>query len=441
MRAAICLLAAALSALPAPPAFGQAHQEGLEAGAAANSAIQGLVTEHSARTVVPGYTATPPESAYYGQPNLTDQARSRVMACQGAADPGCEATQTAVGSAATPREGVSTGDPAVADAAAIARDPGSPLSLSEHYAACAPSATKTTGTPPSCGPYQVCLGEACYNTASPNDPDFARTVTLLEAGREAGVYLDPATLQVFKGYDNRCSERLFGLGNCCKVDGRGKAENNHALLGRGSMYVFDLLFDGDNRAFVVGGIKHLLWDTGFSGTYSSFGLTIAYNGAALPASAVPLASSGNFVLAFDPWSLAIAVVIYVVMEALSCDKDENVLAMKRGASLCRGTGSYCASRFLGICRTRKQSYCCFNSRLARLINEQGRAQIGKGWGSARDPDCSGFTVGELQGLNFAAMDLSEFYAEIVPTLPNASTFADAARARVPDCYYGQGKCQ
>ncbi len=56
-----------------------------------------------------------------------------------------------------------------------------------------------------------------------------------------------------------------------------------------------------------------------------------------------------------------------------------------------------------------------------MINEQGRAQIGKGWGDAQNPDCSGFTVAQLQSLNFAAMDLREFYASIVPTLPNIAT--------------------
>ena len=40
--------------------------------------------------------------------------------------------------------------------------------------------------------------------------------------------------------------------------------------------------------------------------------------------------------------------------------------------------------------------CCFNSMLARIVNEQGRAQVGKGWGGAQSPDCSGFTVAQLQ---------------------------------------------
>jgi conjugal transfer mating pair stabilization protein TraN len=94
------------------------------------------------------------------------------------------------------------------------------------------------------------------------------------------------------------------------------------------------------------------------------------------------------------------------------------------------------------CLERTKSFCCFNSHLARIINEQGRGQIGKGWGSdtARSPDCSGFSVAELQSLDFSRMDLSEFYAEIVPTLPSAASYAGNAASKIPSCYFGSGKC-
>jgi conjugal transfer mating pair stabilization protein TraN len=79
--------------------------------------------------------------------------------------------------------------------------------------------------------------------------------------------------------------------------------------------------------------------------------------------------------------------------------------------------------------------------LARIVNEQGRVQIGKGWGGAQSPDCSGFTVAQLQTLDFAAMDLSEFYASLVPTLPNVGALQGNSASRIPTCYYGQGRCQ
>ena len=55
-----------------------------------------------------------------------------------------------------------------------------------------------------CGPQQFCTEGTCWDTGHPPDTDFARAVTLLEAQREAGKYLDVNALRVFKGFDNRC---------------------------------------------------------------------------------------------------------------------------------------------------------------------------------------------------------------------------------------------
>ena len=114
--------------------------------------------------------------------------------------------------------------------------------------------------------------------------------------------------------------------------------------------------------------------------------------------------------------------------------------------LCRSIGTYCSSciRILGrcvACIERTTGKCCFNSRLSRIVNEQGRGQIGKGWGIAESPNCSGFTIAELQSLDFSAMDLSEFYASIVPNLPTVNTIRTNNAGRVSNCYYGQGRCQ
>jgi conjugal transfer mating pair stabilization protein TraN len=39
------------------------------------------------------------------------------------------------------------------------------------------------------------------------------------------------------------------------------------------------------------------------------------------------------------------------------------------------------------------------------------------------------------------MDLTEFYASLVPTLPNVGALQSNSAGRVPTCYYGQGRCQ
>jgi len=110
--------------------------------------------------------------------------------------------------------------------------------------------------------------------------------------------------------------------------------------------------------------------------------------------------------------------------------------MKRDTRLCHSIGSYCSSRMpiLRLCVEKTESYCCFNSRLARIINEQGRVQIGRGWGAAESPDCGGFTVSQLQALDFSRMNLSEFYAEIAPTLPDVGAMGSRAKQKVESYY-------
>nr|MBP6854486.1 conjugal transfer protein TraN [Rhodoferax sp.] len=204
--------------------------------------------------------------------------------------------------------------------------------------------------------------------------------------------------------------------------------------------------NADNRDFVTQGLSALLSSSGFSGSFTSYGITVAVNGTALPAGSSVLMASENLVVAFDPWSLAVSVFMYAVMSLASCNQAEGQLAMKEGARLCHTLGSYCSSciRLLGKCIScieNTTGKCCFNSVLARIVNEQGRNQVGRGWGDPRSPDCSGFTLAQLQALDFSQMDLSEFYASIVPTLPGQESVLNRVIQKSPECYYGKGKCQ
>ncbi len=315
--------------------------------------------------------------------------------------------------------------------------------VSEDGYSC-PVPAETVTTTSNCPTNVFCLSGNCFDIGAPNDPDFARSMSMLEAGREAGIYLDADRMQVFKGEENRCRDRL--LKNCCYADGAGAGMTNQSIFGGGSRLVFDVLMNSQNQQFIYQGISALLMGGGFSGTFTTYGVTVAVNGAALPAGSVAVYAGDSLVVAFDPWTLAIAVIIYIVLSMMSCNEDEGKLAMKEGARLCHTIGTWCSScfRVLGVCVScveHTTSKCCFNSMLARIVNEQGRAQIGKGWGGAQNADCSGFTVAQLQTLNFAAMDLSEFYASLVPTLPNVNALQAGSASRVPTCYYGQGKCQ
>ncbi len=316
----------------------------------------------------------------------------------------------------------------------------------DQYNCTLPAETTTKAS--NCPSNVFCLGTSCFNIAYTNDADFGRSMSMLEAAREAGVYLDTDRMQVFKGEADSCRNRL--LTNCCSTDPAGRGMSNQSVFGTGSSLVYDVLMNSENREFLYQGLSAMLTSAGFSGTFSAYGFTVAVNGAALPAGSTAIYASSTaagegFVVAFDPWSLVIMIIIYIVLSMMECNAGESRLALKEGAALCHTIGNYCSSctRILGVCVScveRTTGKCCFNSMIARIINQQGRAQVGKGWGSAQGPDCSGFTVAQLQRLDFAAMDLSEFYASLIAKNPNLATLQENNASRIPACYFGQGKC-
>ena len=322
----------------------------------------------------------------------------------------------------------------------------------DQYTCTVPDETVTQAA--NCPANVFCFQGNCYNTSYTNDADFARSMSMLEAARQAGVYLDTDRMTVFNGEARSCRDRV--LKNCCTSDGSGAGMSNQSMLGVGSMLVFDALMSGRNFDYVRQGlIAFLTSNTSFTagaGT-GAYGITIEFFtgdavvstvGEILYSSAIT--ETTGMIIAFDPWTLALAVVITVVLAAMSCNSEEALTALSEGARLCRSVGTYCSSciRVLGrcvACIEHTTGKCCFNSLLARIVNEQGRAQVGgKGWGSGENPDCSGFTIAQLQSLDFARMDLTEFYASLVAKSPDLTTIQSSNAAKVSNCYYGQGKC-
>lgn len=108
---------------------------------------------------------------------------------------------------------------------------------------------------------------------------------------------------------------------------------------------------------------------------------------------------------------------------VECKANEKELAEKNKAGLCHEVGEFCSKKlkllFTKICIEKSKGHCCFNSRLARILNEQGRPQIGRAWGSGDNPDCKGFTPEEFQKLDMSKMDLTEFTNSIsIPDVTN-----------------------
>jgi len=280
--------------------------------------------------------------------------------------------------------------------------------LEQTYQCIQTPAASTTGT--TCGGATFCLNGQCFNLAHPQNQDMSKTAAMIELARQTGTYQDPASMQFFKGAGNSCVNALFGLSNCCTV-GAAPEKSNAAILATtaainfGTPYVMDALGATTSSAPSLFSQAYSYLGspscTAAPGTtpFSMMGVTVDF-----------AAGPGEAMFAFDPTSLAISLAIMVVMEMLSCTQDEQMLSMKRGERLCIGTGSHCSLEvpIIGVCLAVTETYCCYNSRLARIINQQGKAQLG----TAVNTSCDGFTQAELSSIDFSKMDLTEFMAEI-----------------------------
>lgn len=102
-----------------------------------------------------------------------------------------------------------------------------------------------------------------------------------------------------------------------------------------------------------------------------------------------------------------------------CSGEEKELGIGREDKRTHFVGSYTRGSLLN--KTKYQSYCLFSSKLSRILVEQGRQQLRMGWGSARSPDCRGFTMEELGKLDFGKMDLSEYFQDVVQKAQNGTT--------------------
>ena len=119
-----------------------------------------------------------------------------------------------------------------------------------------------------------------------------------------------------------------------------------------------------------------------------------------------------------------------------CSKAERQLDTKDDAGLCHKVGTWCSDEVLGVCVTKKTAYCCFESKLTRILQEQGRPQLRIGWASPKKEQCQGFTIDQFARLDLSKMDFSEVYAEFVDAvkLPDEIETAQQIQARIEQYY-------
>jgi len=304
--------------------------------------------------------------------------------------------------------------------------------------------------------------------------------------------VDQNNLHIFTGIANGCTRPTGpGIGsNCCQASG-GALKTNRDILpsiawqavgsaviatgqyGRqqASNYMYDFMFHSGNDWMIEKAFEAMssgAWDrsAGFNMSLSTYGFSIEIGGAASGSVGSVINSAANTFLpngasdvvkelssiysdatmtttttfagteltfSFNPYAMAAMVAIQVIAGLFTCTQDEHMLSARRGGDLCMKLGEGCSKRLpwpLKTCIQVTETWCCWNSQLAKIIAEQGGAQLG---GGAR---CGGFTPQELAQIDFSKINFSGLISQMVKNastpdaIYNASTVAQASnRAR------------
>ncbi|MDA8091566.1 MAG: conjugal transfer protein TraN [Nitrospiraceae bacterium] len=145
----------------------------------------------------------------------------------------------------------------------------------------------------------------------------------------------------------------------------------------------------------------------------------------------------------NPTTIAISAAIYLVNYFLlqSCDQQDMEVSMLNASGYCHYVGEYCEESWPLIgCVQEAKGYCCFNSKLARIIQEQGRPQLKDfqsdgAWGTGESPNCRGFTPQEFQMIDFSKIDLSSYYGDIEKNLSTSLQKANANMEQRINSFY------
>lgn len=320
-----------------------------------------------------------------------------------------------------------------------------------------------------------CIGSDCAQFDQEQSADFAKAASALQAAQMAGSDMDcsgGSDCAVFAGQEHQCKRAVSGIVNCCKTPGNASLSNyldlvftmsriNNAIMGLDSTNAvrgaWQTLTGPISDAYsavttqftsaaetLMGNTTSSLTDFGFSAamdqvtqqimakaaewTAKLFGETAAntlfasatggpaVSGGVVSSSGVALAPMLASVLTVVMWVYLIYQVVMILIKIIwKCTKDEFELGSKRDLKSCVFVGGYCKSRVLGYCIEKRDTYCCFTTPFARIVQEQARPQLGRRWGTPKEPDCAGIGMSELEALNWDAINLDEWLALLAQT--------------------------
>lgn len=101
-----------------------------------------------------------------------------------------------------------------------------------------------------------------------------------------------------------------------------------------------------------------------------------------------------------------------------CKQEELDLAKARSQKRCVEVGEYCETEVLGWCVDKRKVLCCYDSIIARILNQEGKKQLGRSFGNPKNPQCEGLSLNDLKNknLDLSKADFKDFYDQVV--VPN-----------------------
>lgn len=285
-----------------------------------------------------------------------------------------------------------------------------------------------------------CSANSCFDQSNPAGGEVTTTM-------DESMYQDDARnpdgscsgqIMIFAGKPSRCRPPGLKVGyinNCCKSDQVMSEDVGNSIqtgitaiktmyeIGQVAYYTYAAstgaatVAAGTTAGTVV--VTTASGATTLSGAVASGVAAGATAGTGGATAAGMMASMQAYATALlNPATIAVAIVIMVVMKVLmgsGCDQTDIQTGGQVESKQCHYVGDYCEKKWpLFGCVQQAKGYCCFNSMMARIIHEQGRPQLTTfgadgAWGSPSAPNCRGFVPGEFEALDFAKIDMSEYF--------------------------------
>ncbi|MBK5942222.1 conjugal transfer protein TraN [Halochromatium roseum] len=315
-----------------------------------------------------------------------------------------------------------------------------------------------------------CLGNDCLDLTFEQSDDFGEAAAALQTVQYVLSDSDctsPGQCQIFKGKPAECKHAVGGIVDCCetpagvslvdyiqlivamtKIDAAIMASESGSTLRGGWELLRDPLVDtwdavtetitsaannlvGNTAAATseagarlsLDAAKQALlrqtvdWTAQVFGDAAANALFAVEGGGSAVVNGTVQAGNiqlGGLIGTTLAWAMTAYLIYSVVMILIriiwTCEEEEFELGVQRELRACHYVGSYCDSDILGICIEKQKAFCCFNTPLARIINEQAYPQLGRSWGEPEHPNCRGLSLQELERLDWSRIDLSEWIA-------------------------------